>query len=118
VNIAKVEYRGHGIHGNTPVGFTVLIFRMRDKKIKQRSITEVSRFQTEDRENWQNEPPTQLTLHLLTACAQVDTCLPGAACIPFLHTLELHVLPLPGLRIKNMSFTQLWNNNKLLFSRT
>jgi hypothetical protein len=34
MNIAKVDYRGHEIHGNTPVGFTFLIFRMCDKKIK------------------------------------------------------------------------------------
>jgi hypothetical protein len=30
------------------------------------------------------KPPTQLTLQLLAACAQVDTCLPGAACAPFI----------------------------------
>jgi hypothetical protein len=27
VNIAKVEYRGHRIHGNTAVDFTVLVLR-------------------------------------------------------------------------------------------
>jgi hypothetical protein len=30
-----------------------------------------------------SEPPPWLTSAALTACAQVDTCLPGAACTPF-----------------------------------
>jgi hypothetical protein len=118
VNIENVEYKGHGVHGNTSVSFTILILRMCEKKLKQSLIIEVSRFQMEDWEKWQNKPPTQLTLHLLTACAQVETCLLGATCVPFLHTLEFHVFALAGLRIKRMSFTHLWNNNKLLFSRT
>jgi hypothetical protein len=53
------------------------------------------RFQTGGWGRMTSEPPTQLTSSTLTACAQVDTCLPGAACISLLHTL-----PLPGLRIK------------------
>jgi hypothetical protein len=67
-------------------------FRVRDKESMQRSIMEVSgsdsgwknggRTQAEDG-RMTREPPTQLTLQLLTACAQVDTCLPGAACVPF-----------------------------------
>jgi hypothetical protein len=32
VNIAKVEYRGHGIHRNTLVGFCFMFSGMRDKK--------------------------------------------------------------------------------------
>jgi hypothetical protein len=81
-------------------------------------------FQTEDPETGstdattEDQPPTQLNSTVLTACAQVDTCLPGAACIPFLHTLELHALPLPGLRIKTYISHSFWNNNKLLFPRT
>jgi hypothetical protein len=35
----------------------------------------------------ENEPPTQMMLQILTACTQVDTCLPGDACVPFC-TLE------------------------------
>jgi hypothetical protein len=37
---SKVEYRGHGIHLNTLVSFMVLIFRMRDKKVKERLNTD------------------------------------------------------------------------------
>jgi hypothetical protein len=55
--------------------------------------------QTADK-RMEDEPPTQMMLQPLTACTQVDTCLPRAACIPFFHMLELHALPLPGLRIK------------------
>jgi hypothetical protein len=60
VNICKCRIQRPRDSWNTPVGFTVPIFRMRNKKVKQRSITEVSQFQTEDRENWQKEPRLKL----------------------------------------------------------
>jgi hypothetical protein len=53
------------------------------------------RVQTEDGE-WEVEPPTWLPSLVLTACAQVDTCLPGAACSPFCTRS-----PFQELRIKH-----------------
>jgi hypothetical protein len=55
-----------------------------DAKRVQTEIPRKLRLRMEEWADAQHdEPPTQLTLQLLTACAQVDTCLPGAACIPF-----------------------------------
>jgi hypothetical protein len=58
---------------------TVLGFQscVRHTEIRRNSL-----FQTTD-DGMEDEPQTQLTLQLLTACTQVDTCLPGAACVPF-----------------------------------
>jgi hypothetical protein len=99
MNIAKVEYRGHEIHGNTLVSFTVLVFRMRDKKIKQRSITEVSRFQTRGSGKMENEPPTQLTS--IFNCMHPGRHLSSWSCmLPFFHTSCMHCLS-QELRIKN-----------------
>jgi hypothetical protein len=53
-----------------------------EQTLKQRSIMDTREFR-QRMEKWEVEPPTRLPSLVLTACAQVDTCLPGAACSPF-----------------------------------
>jgi hypothetical protein len=75
MNIAKVQYRGHGIHRNTLVGFQVLIFRVRDKKIKQRSMMEAkhrdqTKFMVSDNQTaeWRMNPHHSSILGLNCMC--------------------------------------------------
>jgi hypothetical protein len=73
----------------------------------QRSYAEAKQFHMEDWPKnsdggWMNgnRPHHGLTLWVLTTCAQVNTCLPGAACTPFsihafLRNLGQHLVNSP-----------------------
>jgi hypothetical protein len=104
VNIAKDEYIGHKIHRNTLVDFRFWFSRLSDRKIKQRSFIDSQRFRQPMIE-WRTNPLPCSIFRVKLHVPRPTHVAHEAACTPssmhsLLHTLELHVLPLPGLRIK------------------